>query len=277
MITSLNVGGRLLSFDAPCIMGIINATPDSFYTQGRNSDVDGALFLAEKMLMEGATMLDIGGQSTRPGAPNIGVDEEIKRVVPVIDAIKKRFDQAIISVDTFHAAVAKEAVAAGASIVNDVSAGLLDEKMFQTILDLNVSYIMMHMQGKPKDMQIDPKYRNVVTDVLDFFQSRLQLAASYGIHDIVLDVGFGFGKTLEQNYSLLKNLQAFEMLKKPMLIGISRKSMVYKPLETDAENALNGTVVLHTLALQNGAQIFRVHDVKAMNEVITLHNLYKSV
>ncbi len=277
MNTSLNIAGRLMSFQEPKVMGIINATPDSFYTKGRNSDVDGALFVVEQMLADGAAIIDLGGQSTRPGAEAVDAAEEIKRVVPLVEAINKRFPNAIISIDTYYASVAKATVESGAHIINDISAGMLDEKMFQTISDLNVSYIMMHMQGNPKNMQQAPQYFNVVVDVLDFLQSRLALASAFGIYNVVLDVGFGFGKTLEQNYSLLKNLAAFEILKKPILVGVSRKSMVYKPLGIDAEMALNGSTVLHTLALERGAAILRVHDVRQAVEAVKLYKLLKNV
>ena len=266
-----------MAFREPKVMGIINATPDSFFTQGRHSDVEGALFMAEQMLADGAAILDVGGQSTRPGALPVGAEEEIKRIVPIVEAFQKRFAQVVISIDTYHAAVAKAAVEAGALMVNDISAGLLDNKMFQTISDLKVSYIMMHMQGNPKTMQERPKYDNVVVNVFDFLQERLQMAAEFGINDVMLDVGFGFGKTVEQNYSLLKNLRAFEMCNKPILVGVSRKSMIYKPLGIDAEQSLNGTTILHTLAIGNGANILRVHDVKTAMEVIKLHQLYEGV
>lgn len=275
MIPSLNLAGKLLHFDTPKIMGIVNLTPDSFYTKGINNSVEGALFLAGNMLEEGAHVLDLGGQSSRPGAPLTGPDTEIQRVIPAIEAIVKRFPEAFISVDTFHAPVAKAAVEAGAHIVNDISAGLMDEKMFQTVSDLKVSYIMMHMKGTPETMQQNPVYEAIVTEVFDFLNQRVQLARQHGIYDLMLDPGFGFGKTVDQNYSLLKHLNSFAILDLPVLAGLSRKSMIYKVLESEAEEALNGTTALHMLALNNGAHMLRVHDVKAAAEAISLFERYR--
>lgn len=275
MTPSLNLGGTLLNFDSPKIMGIVNLTPDSFYTKGINNSVTGALFLAEKMLTEGAHVLDLGGQSSRPGAALTGPETEIQRVVPAIEAIIKRFPEALVSVDTFHAPVAKAAVEAGAQIVNDISAGLMDEKMFQTVSDLKVSYILMHMKGTPKTMQQNPVYEDIVPEVFDFLNQRVQVARTHGIKELMLDPGFGFGKTIDQNYSLLKHLKSFEMLQLPLLAGVSRKSMIYKVLETEAEQALNGTTALHMLALNNGAHMLRVHDVKEAAEAVRLFNCYQ--
>lgn len=275
MTPSLNLGGTLLNFDSPKIMGIVNLTPDSFYTKGSNNSVTGALFLAEKMLTEGAHVLDLGGQSSRPGAALTGPETEIRRVVPAIEAIIKRFPEALISVDTFHAPVARAAVAAGACMVNDISAGLMDEKMFQTVSDLKVSYILMHMQGTPKTMQQNPVYEEIVAEVFDFLNQRVQVARAHGINELMLDPGFGFGKTIDQNYSLLKRLKSFEMLQLPLLAGLSRKSMIYKVLETAAEQALNGTTALHMLALNNGAHMLRVHDVKEAAEAVRLFSCYQ--
>lgn len=275
MIPSLNVAGRLLSFDSPKIMGIVNLTPDSFYTKGINNSVDGALFLAEQMLEAGAAVLDIGGQSSRPGASLIGPEAEIERVIPALEAIAKRFPEALLSVDTFHAPVAQAAAGNGAHIINDISAGLMDEKMFQTVSGLGLSYIMMHMQGTPKTMQDNPVYEDIVVAVFDFLNQRVQEARAHGIYDIMLDPGFGFGKTLEQNYSLLKHLKSFELLQLPLLAGLSRKSMIHKVLGTDAEQALNGTTALHMLALNNGAHMLRVHDVSAAAEAIQLFEQYR--
>lgn len=275
MTPSLNLGGTLLNFDSPKIMGIVNLTPDSFYTKGSNNSVTGALFLAEKMLAEGAHVLDLGGQSSRPGAALTGPETEIRRVVPAIEAIIKRFPEALISVDTFHAPVARAAVEAGACMVNDISAGLMDEKMFQTVSDLKVSYILMHMQGTPKTMQQNPVYEEIVAEVFDFLNQRVQLARAHGINELMLDPGFGFGKTIDQNYSLLKHLKSFEMLQLPLLAGLSRKSMIYKVLDTAAEQALNGTTALHMLALNNGAHMLRVHDVKEAAEAVRLFSCYQ--
>lgn len=273
---SLNLSGRLLDLSEPRIMGILNITPDSFYTKGRDSDLDSALRLAEQMYADGASIIDIGGQSTRPGAKVVGAEEEIKRVVPVIEALIKRFPEMIISVDTYYAAVAKASVEAGALIINDISAGLLDEKMLPTISMLGVSYILMHMQGTPQIMQQNPQYGDVVVEVFDFLNQRVQLAREMGINDIVIDLGFGFGKTISQNYSLLKHLRAFEMLQCPMLVGVSRKSMIYKALGIGPEDALNGTSILHAWALQAGAHLLRVHDVKAAVEAVQLYKMWYS-
>lgn len=275
MIPSLNVAGRLLSFDTPKIMGIVNLTPDSFYTRGINNSVDGALFLAEHMLEAGAAVLDIGGQSSRPGADLIGPEAETARVIPAIAAIAKRFPQALLSVDTFHAPVAQAAAESGAHIINDISAGLMDEKMFQTVSDLGLSYIMMHMQGTPETMQQNPVYKDIVVEVFDFLNQRVQAARAQGIDNIMLDPGFGFGKTLEQNYSLLKHLKSLELLRLPLLAGLSRKSMIHKVLDIDAAQALNGTTALHMLALNNGAHMLRVHDVGAAAEAIRLFEQYR--
>ena len=275
MIPSLNLGGTLLTFDSPKIMGIVNLTPDSFYTKGSNNSVTGALFLAEKMLAEGAHVLDLGGQSSRPGAALTGPETEIQRVVPAIEAIIKRFPQALISVDTFHAPVARAAVEAGALLVNDISAGLMDEKMFQTVSDLKVSYILMHMKGTPKTMQQNPVYEDIVAEVFDFLNQRVQVARAHGIDELMLDPGFGFGKTIDQNYCLLRGLKSIELLQLPLLAGLSRKSMIYKVLESEAAEALNGTTALHMLALNNGAHMLRVHDVKEAVETVRLFNRYQ--
>ncbi len=275
MIPSINLGGTLINFDSPKIMGIVNLTPDSFYTKGNNNSVTGALLLAEKMLAEGAHVLDLGGQSSRPGATLVGAETEIQRVVPAIEAIVKRFPQALISVDTFYASVARAAVEAGALLVNDISAGLMDEKMFQTVSYLKVSYILMHMKGTPETMQQNPVYESIVTEVFDFLNQRVQLARAYGIEELMLDPGFGFGKTIDQNYSLLRDLRSFELLQLPLLAGLSRKSMIYKVLQSGAEEALNGTTALQMLALNNGANMLRVHDVKEAAETIRLFNRYQ--
>jgi dihydropteroate synthase len=271
---TLNCTGRLLLIDEPIVMGIINATPDSFFADSQKMSVDGALRKAEQMLNEGATILDIGGQSTKPGSEQVGADEETRRVLPIIEAISKAFPSAYLSVDTFYAAVAKAAVEAGACIVNDVSGGEMDVEMLSTVAALKAPYVCMHMQGKPSDMQTNPTYANVVLDVLDYFIAQKNACKNAGIKDVVFDVGFGFGKTIAHNFQLLKNLATFKMLDAPMLVGLSRKSMIYKSLQTTAEQALNGTTALNSLALQNGANILRVHDVQAAVETIKLYQLY---
>ena len=267
---TLNCKGRLLVIDRPLVMGIINVTPDSFFSGSRFNDIDEILDQAEKMLNEGADIVDIGGQSTRPGSELLSAKEEIERVVPAILAIAKKFPHAIISVDTFYSAVAVAVVEAGASIVNDISAGNMDNKMIDTVAALKVPYILMHMKGTPQNMQENTIYENLIREVLDFFVARSNDSTKAGITDIIIDPGFGFAKTSGQNFELLKNLSIFKMLNKPILLGISRKSTIYKTLGIKAEDALNGTTVLNTVGLMNGASILRVHDVKEAKEAITL-------
>ena len=271
MIHTLNCGGKLLTLDRPVVMGILNATPDSFYTRGKNSSAEELVAQASAMLQAGATILDIGGVSTRPKAAPVSEQEELDRVIPAITAIHQTFPEAILSVDTYRAAVARAAVAAGAGIVNDISGGTMDEAMLQTIGELKVSYILTHIQGTPDNMQQQPHYDHVLTEVMDFFTERMQLLEQYGVKDIVLDVGFGFGKNLAHNYTLLKHMNAFRLLNRPILMGVSRKSMIYKALGTDPEHALNGTTALHAWGLMQGADILRVHDVKEAAEVIELY------
>lgn len=269
---TLNCRGKLLVLDTPVIMGIINATPDSFYKGNINDDM---LALAQTMIADGAAILDIGGQSTRPGSQRISEKEELQRVLPVIQAIKTEFNDTIISIDTYSSKVAAAAVAVGAGIVNDISAGTMDENMLATVAALKVPYICMHMQGTPETMQQQAQYDDVAKEVLDFFIAKIALCQKAGITDIIIDPGFGFGKTITHNFSLLKKMQVLQMLHKPVLAGISRKSTVYKTLHSDAANALNGTTVLNTIALMNGAAILRVHDVKEAMEAVTLFNAYK--
>ena len=267
---SFNCKGRLLVIDEPIVMGIINVTPDSFYSGSRSKSTDEALSLAEKMLEEGATILDIGGQSTRPGSEAIGAAEELARVLPVVEAINKQFPGSFISIDTYHAAVAKAAVEAGASIVNDISAGALDTEMISTVAALQVPYIIMHMKGTPATMTEHNNYEDLKLELLEYFINKMEECRKAGIKDVIADIGFGFAKNIAQNFQLLKNLSIYKILQKPLLVGLSRKSTVYKTLGTTAEDALNGTTVLHTIALQNGASILRVHDVREAKEVITL-------
>ena len=269
---TLNCKGKLLVLDTPVVMGIINATPDSFYKGNINDDM---LVLAQTMIGDGATILDIGGQSTRPGSERISAAEEIQRVVPVINAIHAHLPDAIISVDTYSSKVAAAAVQAGAAIVNDISAGNMDTAMLSTVAALKVPYICMHMQGTPDTMQLQPHYDDVAREVLDFFIAKTAECKKAGITDVIIDPGFGFGKTIAHNFSLLKKMQVLQMLNAPVLAGLSRKSTVYKTLHTTAEHALNGTTVLNTMALMNGATILRVHDVKEAMETITLFNAYK--
>lgn len=271
---TLNCKGRLLVIDKPIVMGIINTTPDSFYKNSRIQQADSLLERATSLLSQGATILDIGGQSTRPGSEFLKADEEMKRVIPAIEIVHKHFPEAIISIDTFWASVAKEAVRAGASIINDISAGSIDASMYETVSKLSVPYVLMHMKGNPQNMQQSPVYEDLLTEVLDFFINQTAKLRAAGVNDIIIDPGFGFGKTVTQNFLLLKNLSNLKMLGCPLLVGISRKSMVTRTLDISAMNALNGTTVLNTLALMNGANILRVHDVTESMETIKICNAY---
>ena len=267
---TLNCKGRLLTIDQPLVMGIINVTPDSFYMGSQKQSVAEAVELAEKMLHDGAAILDIGGQSTRPGSERLSANEELERVIPVIESIQKKFPSAFISVDTYSAAVAECAVNAGASIVNDVSGGTMDEQMLETVAKFRVPYICMHMKGTPETMQKDPTYEDVTREVLDFFIAQTEKCRQCGIHDIIVDPGFGFGKTAQHNFKLLNHLAVFKMLGKPILAGLSRKATIYKTLQVTADEALNGTTVLNTIALLHGANLLRVHDVKEAVEAVRL-------
>lgn len=260
--------------DTPVVMGIINITPDSFYEGHLDKNITTILQMAGKMLADGAAILDVGGQSTKPGSNPITADEELKRVLPVIDAIKKNYPEAIVSIDTYYSKVAQEAINAGASIVNDVSAGEMDNKMLATVAALQVPFIAMHIKGTPETMQNNPLYEDVVKEVLDFFIKKIDECKKAGIKDVVIDPGFGFGKTIQHNFQLLKNLAAFKMLDKPILAGLSRKGTIYKTLNITAAEALNGTTCLNTIALLNGANIVRVHDVKEATETIKLLQVY---
>jgi len=267
---TLNCKGRLLVIDKPIVMGILNITPDSFYSGSRYNNVEDSLSVAEKMLQEGAVILDIGGQSTRPGSEKISADEELKRVIPVIQNLHSHFPEAFISIDTYYGKVASDAVAAGASIVNDISAGQLDDSMIPTVASLHVPYILMHMKGTPQTMLQESDYENVTTEVLDFFISKKESLRQSGITDLIIDPGFGFAKKIAHNFQLLHDLKMFSMLEAPVLVGISRKSMIYKTLNIPVEEALNGTTVLNTVGLMNGASILRVHDVKEAVQAIRL-------
>ncbi len=251
-------------------MGILNITPDSFYSNSRTKTIDEALNKAARFLNEGATFIDIGGYSSRPGAKDISVDEETDRLIPVVESLTKTFPEAIISIDTFRAKVAEETIAVGAHIVNDISAGNLDEQMFETVAKLQVPYIMMHMQGTPQNMQQNPTYNNVLLEVIDNLSKRVAALKALHVHDVIIDPGFGFGKTIGHNYELLRQMEAFKIFKLPVLAGFSRKGMIYKTLGITAAEALNGTSVLNTIALQKGAGILRVHDVKEAIECVRL-------
>ncbi len=251
-------------------MGILNATPDSYVSKSRAGSDAEVLNKVEEMLRQGATIIDIGGQSTRPGASMIECDEEIGRVIPVVELVHSHFPDCIISIDTFYARVAELAVGAGASIINDVSGGEADAAMFDTVVKCQVPYIIMHMQGTPQNMQHNPVYSDVVLDLLTYFSVKVKRLQSMGVADIIIDPGFGFGKTLEHNYRLLAGLDSFRILELPLMVGISRKSIVQKLLKVNTENALNGTTALHMVALQKGAKILRVHDVTEAKQCIEI-------
>lgn len=267
---TINCRGKLLDLSSPIVMGILNLTPDSFFDGGRYTTESAMLHQVEKMLDEGAAIIDLGGMSSRPGAVLIPESEELRRVLPAVGAILRRFPETVISVDTFRSEVAAQTVAAGASIINDIYAGRFDEKMFETVATLGTPYIMMHMQGDPDNMQKAPNYGDVVKEILQFFIEKMGRLRSLGVKDIVLDPGFGFGKTIEQNYQLLKNLHIFRMTELPILAGISRKSMICRVLDVPPAQALNGTSALHMVALQQGARLLRAHDVREAMEVVQL-------
>lgn len=267
---SINCRGKLLSLESPVVMGIINATPDSFYKGHLGLSSADLMQMAADMVAEGAAILDIGGQSTRPGSQRLSAAEEIDRLIPLIEMIHQQFPDIPVSADTYSSEVARAAVAAGASIINDISGGEMDAAMLTTAGALQVPYICMHMQGTPDTMQQAPHYTDVVQDVLDYFIAKLAACEKAGIKDLVIDPGFGFGKTITHNFQLLKNLSVFQILGKPVLAGLSRKSTIYRTLGTDAAGALNGSTVLNTIALLNGASILRVHDVKEAREAVLL-------
>ncbi|MFN9804033.1 MAG: dihydropteroate synthase [Bacteroidota bacterium] len=267
---SLNLRGRLWPVRSPLIMGIVNATPDSFYAGSRVMGTEACLQRAEQLLEQGADLLDVGGVSTRPGSAPVTEEEELERVVPIVEALASRLPTAILSVDTFRPAVAKQAVAAGASLVNDISGGRWYPEMLTTIAALQVPYILMHSNGSWTDLHQIPKDRDIVNDVYDYFSERLEACRQAGIHDVILDPGIGFGKTIDENYTLLKHFSLFTRFGKPTLLAVSRKSLIYKTLGTTADAALNGTTVLHTAGLMSGAAILRVHDPAAAREAILL-------
>ena len=267
---NISCKGKLIDLTTPKIMGILNLTPDSFYDGGLYNNIDSALAQTEKMLLEGATFIDIGGASSKPGTVEISIDEELARGLPALEEIHKKFPETIISIDTYRSDVAKKAVEAGAAMVNDISGGNLDAKMLKTVGMLGVPYVAMHMLGKPENMQDKPSYNNILTHIRSFFASKIDTAHKAGIHDIIIDPGFGFGKNLEHNYSLLKNLSSIQIHGIPMLIGVSRKSMIHKLLQIEVTDALIGTTVLNTVALLQGTQILRVHDVKEAHQAVQL-------
>ena len=268
---TINCKGTLIDLTFPKIMGILNCTPDSFYDGGQFKSEILILNQVEKMLLEGATFIDVGAYSSKPGADFVSETEELGRLLPVIVLILKNFPNTILSIDTFRSNVAKQAVELGAALINDISAGSLDDQMMQTVASLNVPYIMMHMRGTPQTMQNLTDYDNLLKDILFYFSEKIAVAKSFGINDIIIDPGFGFAKTLPQNYQLLNNLEVFKFLELPILAGISRKSMIYNVLETTASESLNGTSILNTVALSKGASILRVHDVTEAVECTKLY------
>lgn len=273
---TLKLGGKLLDLSQPRVMGILNVTPDSFYVGSRIAGEKALLSQAEQMLAEGADLLDIGGYSSRPGAEDVSPPDELERVVTAVLAVIKHFPDARISVDTFRASVAEAAVDAGACLVNDISGGELDENMFETVARLQVPYILMHMKGTPKTMATLNQYHDLPKEIIDYFAARLNKLRQKGVKDIVVDPGFGFAKNIRQNFLLLQNLQLLKALDVPFLVGVSRKSLIWKSLGSTPEEAGNGTTVLNTLALENGASILRVHDVRPAVEAIKLWRLTKT-
>ncbi|WP_394970482.1 dihydropteroate synthase [uncultured Croceitalea sp.] len=269
---TINCKGDLIDLSTPKVMGVLNLTPDSFYDGGKYKSESDILKKVEKMLFEGTTFIDIGAYSSRPGATNISEEEELKRITPIIEFVLNKFPQVLISIDTFRSKVAARCIEMGASIINDISAGKLDEQMLDTVAKYQVPYIMMHMKGNPQNMKEMTNYDDLLKDILFYFSERVQAARSKKINDIILDPGFGFAKNIQQNYRLLANLNLLKTFDLPILAGLSRKSMIYKPLKNTAQEALNGTTALNMLALNSGASILRVHDVKEALECITLFN-----
>jgi len=272
---TINCKGQLIDLASPKVMGILNVTPDSFYDGGHFKDENSMLLQVESMLSDGATFIDVGGYSSRPGADAVSEDEELQRVIPTIDILLKHFPEVLISVDTFRSTVAEQSIDAGASIINDISAGKSDPNMLKTVGQLRIPYIMMHKRGNPKTMQQQTDYDDLIKDMLFYFSERIAEAHKAKINDIIIDPGFGFAKTLEQNYELLNNLNLLQLADKPILAGVSRKSMIYKTLKTSPQHALNGTTALHMVALERGASILRAHDVNEAMECITLFNQLK--
>lgn len=272
---TINCKGRLIDLSTPKVMGILNVTPDSFFDGGFYKDESIIINQVKKMLEEGAAFIDVGAYSSKPNADEVSQDEELKRILPIVELLLKHFPDIIISVDTFRAEVAKQCIEKGAALVNDISAGLLDENMLETVGSLHVPYIMMHMRGTPQTMQEQTDYDNILKDILFYFSERIASARALGIKDIIIDPGFGFAKTTAQNFELLNVLEGFKITDLPLLAGVSRKSMIYKTLETSPDEALNGTTALNMVALQKGASILRVHDVKEAVECVTLFNKLK--
>ena len=269
---TINCKGQLIDLTTPKVMGILNVTPNSFYDGGMYKSSSEMLTKVGKMISEGATFIDVGAYSSKPSAEYVSEEEELQRIIPIINLILEYYPETLLSVDTFRSEVAKVCIENGAAIINDISAGNLDDKMLETIAKYNVPYIMMHMRGTPETMQKMTSYEDIVKEILFYFSEKVANARSFGINDLIIDPGFGFAKTLDQNYEVLQKMHLFEILELPLLAGFSRKSMIYKTLQSSAEEALNGTTVLNTVALTKGAKILRVHDVKEAMECITLFN-----
>lgn len=269
---TINCKGLLVDLSTPKVMGILNVTPNSFFDGGKYKNETEILSQAEKMLLDGATFIDVGAYSSKPNAEFVSEQDEISRIVPVVNLVLKQFPETIISIDTFRSEVAKASIESGAAIINDIAAGNLDDKMLEIIAKYNVPYIMMHMRGNPQTMQTLTDYDDIVKEMVFYFSEKVAMARSFGIDDLIIDPGFGFAKTIAQNYEVFQKMELFSMLELPLLVGISRKSMIYKTLDRTIENALNGTTVLNTLALTKGAKILRVHDVKEAVECVTLFN-----
>ena len=267
---TINCKGNLIDLSTPKVMGVINLTPDSFYDGGKLTSEKEILLQANKMLQEGATFLDLGAYSSRPGAQFVSEKEEIHRLLPVIKILLNEFPETLLSIDTFRSNVANESIYAGASLINDISAGTLDDHMFKIIAQHQVPYVMMHMRGTPETMMQNTDYTNLTKEVIYYFSERIAKARSFGINDLIVDPGFGFSKTLDQNYDLFNDLELFRYLNAPLLIGISRKSMIQKKIKTTAADSLNGTTALHAIAIQKGVSILRVHDAKEAFETINL-------
>jgi dihydropteroate synthase len=273
---TINCKQQLIDLSTPKVMGILNLTPDSFYDGGRFKDESAILNQVEKMLNDGAAFIDIGAYSSRPNADVVKETEELKRLLPIIKFLIKQFPEIVISVDTFRSQIARQAIELGAALINDISAGQLDDQMFETIASLQVPYIMMHMRGNPQTMQNQTTYEDLINDLIFYFSEKIQKARSLGINDLIIDPGFGFAKTQSQNFTILEELNLFNMLELPILAGISRKSMVYKTLNTTSNEALNGTTALNMIALHKGAKLLRVHDVKEAVECVKLYNALKN-
>lgn len=273
MNKSVNIGGKLLQLDTPIVMGIVNITPDSFYSGSRKETLNDAIKQAEQILEDGGTIIDIGGQSTAATSSMLDASEELKRISPIIREIRKTFPNAILSIDTFYSEVAKAAVEEfGVNIINDISGGQIDDMMFETVAKLNVPYILMHMRGTPQTMQQLTNYNNLLKDIFYYFSQKVSQLNQLGANDIIIDPGFGFSKTVEQNYKLMANLKYFDIFELPLMVGISRKTMIYKLLDTTPSESLNGTTALNTFALNSGANILRVHDVKQAVECIKIYD-----